>query len=179
MDGPQARELDLLGAVAPAAHAALVRAWRGAHDAVDPALLGLARRRVEDQLGLAADRGPEPDDPVGRSIAALSDQFVLYVPHVGQELRDVVQDHLGTVGLRTLVEALYVLDQTTRLRLAHAWLFAEDELPRRASGEIGGHSSLETAVDDLHDEAMLLDELDPITTEVVRLRAANYHDCKT
>ena len=47
------------------------------------------------------------------------------------------------------------------------------------SADIVGHSSLETAVDDLHDELMLLDQLNPLTTEVVRLRAASYHDCHT
>jgi len=172
-------ELDLLGAVAPAARAALVRAWRVAHDAVDPGLLDLARRRVEDHLGLAPDPGEEPDEPLGRAIAELSDQFVFYVPHVTEELRTPVRDRLGPDGLRTFVEALYVLDQTTRLRLTHARLFAEDESPPPGQSDPGRASSLRSAVTELHAEAVRLDGLDPITTEVVRLRAANYHDCKT
>ncbi len=179
IDGPLAPELDLLGAVAPAARAALLRAWHAAYDAVDPGLLELARRRVEDQLGLAPDRGEAPEERIGWPIAALTDQFVFYVPHVTGELRAAAVDHLGPDGMRTFVEALYVLDQTTRLRLAYARLFAEEQPPRRAPSDPGPTPPLRTAVRELHAQAVRLDELDPLTTEVVRLRAANYHDCRT
>jgi hypothetical protein len=176
---PLAPELDVLAAVAPEASAALSAAGSAAHDAVDGELLALARRRVEDQVGLAPDRGGEPPDPLGQAVAALSDQFVFYVPEVTEELRAPVRAHLGSEGLRTFVDALYVLDQTARLRLSHARLFADEDAPRRPVSEPAPPASLPEAIGELHASAMRLDGLDPLTTEIVRLRAANYHDCKT
>lgn len=178
-DGPRAPELDVLGAVAPDARRALGEAWDAAHQEVDPALLALARRRVEDQLGFAPDPGPEPDSRLQRAIVALTDQFVFYVPQVTEELCAPVREDLGEERLGTFIDALYVLDQTTRLRISHSRLFAEvpaREPPPRRNGPT---SSLAAAIRELHASAMQLDQLDPLTTEIVRLRAANYHDCKT
>ena len=101
--------LDAVAALAPRAHAALLRAWQAAHQAVEPELIDSARRGVEAQLGLAP-AGPED---------ALVDQFVLYVPGVTEELRAPLRARLGDAGLREFFDALYVLDQTTRLRLAY------------------------------------------------------------
>jgi len=179
-DGPLAPELHVLGAVAPQARAALRAAWDAAYREVDPVLLSLVRRRVEDQLGLALDPGPQPDDRTERAVAALADQFVFYVPQVSDELRAPVRQALGDNGLRTLIDALYVLDQTTRLRLTHRRLLA-DATSRApvARPQASATSSLADAISELHASAMRLDQLDPLTTETVRLRAANYHDCET
>ena len=38
---------------------------------------------------------------------------------------------------------------------------------------------MRTALNDFAAAAMRLDELDPITTELVRLRCANHHNCRT
>ena len=42
-----------------------------------------------------------------------------------------------------------------------------------------GQQPLDAAVDGLHAAAMRLHALDPVTTELVRLHCARYHDCKT
>jgi hypothetical protein len=177
--GPLAPELDVLGAVAPGARAALFEAWDAAYREVDPTLLSLARRRVADQLGLAPDHGPEPEDRLQQQVAALTDQFVFYAPHVTEELLVPVREDLGAGRLRTFIDALYVLDQTTRLRLSHGRLFAGVDSEEPARRPIAPTRSLSDAISELHACAMRLDQLDPITTEMVRLRAASYHDCKT
>jgi hypothetical protein len=179
LDGPVAPELGALAAWAPGAHAALVRAWRAAEDEVDPALLRLARARVESQLGLASSPGAEPESELEAGLAALSDQFVFYVPDVNPDLLAPVERGLGADGLSKFVEALYIVDQTARMRISLGRLFADQPPPPRAPSDGDRAPSLGDAINQLHAEAMLLDALDPLTTEVVRLRAANYHDCKT
>jgi hypothetical protein len=179
-EAPLARELDLLGEVAPGARAALTSAWRAARDEVDPAVLGVARRRIEDQLGLGAEgAGDEPAGPAQAAVAALADQFAFYVPGVTAELREPVRAALGDDGLRTLIDALYVVDQTARLRLAHARLFDAGDLPASPAPVRAPERPLGTALGELHAEAMRLRRLDERTTEIVRLKAANHHDCKT
>lgn len=179
MDGPLAPELDVLGAVAPDARAALLAGWEAAHREVDPSYLDLARRRVEDQLHLSPDPGPEPRDDLEQALADLVDQFAFYVPQVTEDLRAPVRDHLGEDGLTTFIDALYALDQTTRLRLSHARLFDHAPASTPAPPPRAPRRTLDEANHDVHAAAMRLDRLDPLTTEIVRLRAANYHDCKT
>jgi hypothetical protein len=170
-----APELEHLAVAAPESAAALLGAWGAARDAVDPELLALVERRVESQLGLAEDDGADPADPV----VALVDQFVFYVPDVDEAMRAPVRERLGADGLETLLDALYVVDQTARLRLAHARLFGEEAAASRADPDPGPTRSLEDALSELHASAMRLDDLDPLTTEIVRRRAATWHDCKT
>jgi hypothetical protein len=175
---PCARELDLMGAVAPQARNALAGAWRAAHEEVEPDVLAVARRRIEAQLGLAPD-GETPADGRLAAVAALADQFAFYVPHVDEGLRAPVREALGEDGLHTLVNALYVLDQTARLRIAHGRLFDEGDRPASAPPVAPTALPLREALSELHAQAMLLRRLDEETTEIVRLGAANYHDCKT
>lgn len=178
-DGPLAPELDVLGSVAPDARSALIDAWEAAHREVDLTLLGLARRRIEDQLGLAPDPGPEPQDALQHAVRALVDQFVFYVPEVNEELRAPVRDGLGEEGLAAFMDAIYVLDQTTRLRLAHGRLFDRASASSSPTRRGDRRPTLAEANRELHAAAMRLDRIDPVTTEIVRLRAARYHDCKT
>src|SRR5262249_41816747 len=101
---------------------------------------------------------------------------------VGEEHRAPVRDLLGPDGLRTLVEALYVLDLGERLRLVLERIFERDEtLGRVPASEprSGDAIPLERANLDSHSAAMRLSRLDPIVTEVTRLRCAHYHDCST
>jgi hypothetical protein len=170
-----APELDHLVALAPESAAALSGALDAARSAVDPQLLAVVERRVEAQLGLGADDGADAADPV----IALVDQFVFYVADVDEDMRAPVRERLGADGLEALLDALYVVDQTARLRLAHARLFGDEAASGRAAPDPGPTRSLADALSELHASAMRLDDLDPLTTEIVRRRAATWHDCKT
>jgi hypothetical protein len=182
---------------APRASAALEAAQDAVRSAVAPALLDAVRDRVRAQL---AGGAAEPGDPA----LALVDQFVLYVPAVSEEHLAPVRKRFGPDGLRTFVEALYVVDQTERLGLAYERLFPSaeagseggDQAWSEGAREVGhtwsdqaGQTSLissgraaerlRASLTELHAEAMLLDRLEPLTTELVRLRCADYHDCAT
>jgi hypothetical protein len=160
-----------LRSLAPGAYAALERAYTLAAAALDPDLRG----RVEALLAGAA---PDAEAHAGACVD-LTDRFVTYVPGVTDELRAAVRDELGEAGLRTLVEALYVVDQTERLRHALGGLFGDEAHDAPPPLPAAGAADLHGAVDDLHAAAVHLPALDPVTTELVRLRCARYHDCKT
>jgi hypothetical protein len=73
---------------------------------------------------------------------------------------------------------IYVFDMTDRLILSLGRLFEPRETEDEAFAPVEP-KPLGVAVDDLHAAAMLLHALDPVTTELVRLHCARYHDCKT
>ena len=50
-------------------------------------------------------------------------------------------------------------------------------VPRVGPGR--GDARLGTALGDWQAAVVLLDAVDPLTTELVRLRCANHHDCHT
>jgi hypothetical protein len=166
-----------VAAYAPRAHAALLHAWPAAEAALDPERFALLRATVEHLL----DGGPpaEPRDDVGRAVVAFAEQFVFYVPDVTDEHRAPLREALDRRELVALVEALWVIDQTTRLRLGQPRLLEGVELPPAAPVDVPVPESLGGAVAEVHAQAMLLERLDWLTTETVRLRAAHYHDCKT
>jgi len=164
--------------VAPDAHAALGEAVRAAEAALDPELLAVARAAVEEGV-LGRPAGPAPSGERARAAAALAEQVVLYVPGVGDDLRDPARALLGADALRTFLEALYALEQRARLAVAHRRLFGGPGAPASPEAGTGAAPSPARAVRALHAAAMRLSALDPFTTEIVRLRAGSYHDCKT
>ena len=165
---------------APAALAALETAYDAARRAIDPELAESLRRRVAEQLGAQIEETGSTSPPARREQACFdfADQFVTYVPGVTVTQREAVAAELGTQGLHELARMLYVFDMTDRLKLSLGRLFqpagggGRDRAP-------AAEQPLAAAVDGLHAAAMRLHSLDPVTTELVRLHCARYHDCKT
>lgn len=50
---------------------------------------------------------------------------------------------------------------------------------RRLPSGVAAERPLRTALRDWQAAVVLLDGIDPLTTELVRLRCANHHDCHT
>jgi alkylhydroperoxidase family enzyme len=178
-DAAASLDLTTLRAVAPQVHRALSNAWSSAGTAISPDLFLETRSRVESSLGLDTEGPTVPGTPLLEATAALTDQFLVYAPGVTEALLAPVRTLLGEDGLEAFVQALYVLDQATRLRLVHDQLFgraATHDVPDRAP--MDGSPPLPLALSSLHAEVMLLSGLDKLTSEIIRLRAASYHQCK-
>ena len=163
---------------APGALAALESAHEAACLAVDPVLAGCLRRRVAESLGLGASGDSPPSVAEREACFEFADQFVTYVPGVTDAQRRAVAVELGDDRRLELARMLYVFDMADRRVLALGRLYeprgeGADGLPPVEPKPLGA------AVDDLHATAMQLHELDPVTTELVRLHCARYHDCKT
>jgi len=180
-DLAELHELRPLAVHAPEAFESLRVAFRAAQRAVERGLAELVRSRIAALLG-AEPEGSRPDaarTPREQACLDLTEQFVVYVPGIGEAQRSAVAAHLGTDGLDTLVDALYVFDATERLRLALGRLFEPGDRRPVAVSRAAAELPLGEATAGVHAAAMRLPAIDPVTTELVRLHCAAYHDCKT
>jgi alkylhydroperoxidase family enzyme len=93
------------------------------------------------------------------------------------DLVGVLHDNLGRSVTRELVDAMYVFDQAARLGIGHARLFTGHDFPVPAavSGALGTTGAANAA---FHHAVLRLSAMDLLTTEIVRLRGGQYHDCR-
>ncbi|HVY11440.1 MAG TPA: carboxymuconolactone decarboxylase family protein [Mycobacteriales bacterium] len=134
--------------------------------ALPPELSALARSRVAMTLGVL------PWEPMPQQDAAadFAEQFVVDV--TGVQLGPVVP-RLGD-SLVSFVKGLWVIDLGLRTDLVLGRLFDVD-IPTRA-GHAGSADPL--TFDPFLRSVALMDGLDPLTTELVRLRVARHHNCR-
>jgi alkylhydroperoxidase family enzyme len=126
----------------PGVLASLDAAHRAAWAAVDGDLLELCRLRIAMLLGNEEERSSDRLDatlvealpswptselftPAQRACLALTEQFVIDVAGVDDAQVAAVADELGGDGLSSFVNALLVVEQRQRLRLAWSRLFPE------------------------------------------------------
>jgi alkylhydroperoxidase family enzyme len=116
-------------------------------------------------------RGTEDDD----AIPAFAEQMCLDVASVSDDQRTAF---LAAAGDRasTLAAALWVVEFIPRSRAALDALFALGPWPNGATAPVPG--GLWAALDGFIRAVPALEELDPVTSELVRLRGARQHDCR-
>ncbi len=138
---------------------------------LDPVRHAIARLLRADPNGGVVDP-PSPDAEVAVRYA---EQFVVDVGGIGPELRAEFGSTFGA-GSFELVQAVYVFDVFTRARLALRKFDEEPPVSKpRPSAEPGAlWQSLETFMRSV----ARLDALDPVTSELVRLRGARIHGCR-
>ena len=164
-----AAELAAVRLHAPEALLELDAAHEAALSVLEPGLTTALRIRAEGEEGEAS---------ASPAVLAFADQFVVYVAGVTDEQRDAAAAEVGEEQLRDVARVLYVLDLTSRLRRTLARL--DLDVPRAAEEPPPpDEKDLGQALADYHAAAMCLHALDPVTTELVRLHCARYHDCKT
>lgn len=183
-----------LRALAPDAFDAFDRVATLVGGAADPRLVELARCHIGGLLGAtdgewgrdgclheattAALAGwpSAPELSVNERICLeTAEQFVLDVGSMTSGQRAALGDALGT-GAFGFVQVLYAVDSGIRVRRALRQLFGVDPPPSaRLSGEA---TTLWSALEELMRVVAQLGALDPLTTELVRLRGARAHDCR-
>ncbi len=122
---------------------------------------------------LAIDPGAARPADLLVAVARFGAQFVVDVSGVDAELRDAAMASLGAAAFPT-VQALYVLDLGTRVNVAFRSLF-DTTVP---TGVAEPGADLWSTLEDFMRAVALLDAVDPVTTEVVRLRGARAHNCR-
>ncbi len=119
-------------------------------------------------------------------VLGFAEQFVIDVAGVDDHLRDELRAALGPSSMFDVVVALFVLDYGRRVTMVLDRLFPEDPLfgsadiiggPSPEPGSITGGMLL-GSFDQLSRSVALLDSVDPVTTELVRLRGARQHNCR-
>ncbi len=129
-----------------------------------------------------------------KACIAFTDQFVFDVTGMGEgEVAALAQhlpaEHLPAQHLRGFVTAVYLTEFTQRLELM-AWALLGDPAPGRSprpsvvprpiSPDGPDHSFLllQSVLRDYQDAVVRAQALDPVVTELVRLRCARTHDCR-
>lgn len=119
----------------------------------------------------------------------LAEQFVIDVAGVTRSQRAAAARYVGNDHLLTLVIALFVVDYELRCGLALDRLFPPidpsrpgplADRARPAAPPAAAEASndvLMAELDDVLRAVARLDRLDPVTTELVRLRGARHHNC--
>jgi alkylhydroperoxidase family enzyme len=156
---------------------ACARAW----DAVDPELLDALRTRAAVLLGHPDGRRIDAADPTVAGCLDFAEQFVLDVSGIGEAERDALRRHVDGDAATDVVRALFLVEYALRLELLSARLFdaavvaaPAPPTPRPADAS----AALREALVDYQDAVVRGDALDPVLTELVRLRCARTHNCR-
>ncbi|MDQ1431050.1 MAG: hypothetical protein QOF40_1652 [Actinomycetota bacterium] len=148
--------------------------------AVEPALLDPVRVAVAVALAHPDEAARTPvqpatdiPDPRAAVCVRFAEQFVVDVGGIDDELRGALG---ATLGADTFVftQALYVVDVFQRGRIALERLFDTPYGPARPA-ETG---DLWPMLEEFMRVVALESALDPVTTELVRLRGARTHQCR-
>jgi alkylhydroperoxidase family enzyme len=193
-DGSARSGRQALEAHAPEAARALDAIEAAAWRAADADLLDLAARVCAHQQGLPRLERPPALGPspwrgraldAWRSFAELgeaqrvavrfAEQMSLDVAALGDAERAELARHLGEAA-GPFVQAAWAADFVPRARFALDALFGASAAPAAATA--GDGAVLWTAIEALIQAVPRLRELDPVTTELVRLRGARQHQCR-
>jgi alkylhydroperoxidase family enzyme len=140
----------------------------------DPALIALVRDRVAGLLLL----GPSPraaSTPRERAVGDFVDQFVIDVSGIDDAVRGPLFEQLGADALG-FVQALYVTDLGIRRREVLRRLGVA--LPDPGPVTVPADAELWPALLQYMRTVARMRSLDPVTSELVRLRGAAAHDCR-
>ena len=194
LDDPQAIELRDL---APDAFEAFDLVLVALPHAAPARPVELSRRRIAMLLQGAQDALPPLDvvpvdhletlsswptslhyDAVDRAVLELTEQFVLDVAAISEDQRRRCLGDLGDQAFG-VVQSVYVLDHGLRVRAALRQLYGVRHGAAFAGGaRPGAGVDLWSALDEWMRAVARLGRLDPLTTELVRLRGARAHDCR-
>ena len=165
---------------APDAFACFDRAEALAAGTVDPAVLDPVRVAVAGALGHRheLDRTPVRDrgdtaDARASTCVSFAEQFVVDVSEITDDQRAALTTVLGDDTF-AFVQSLYVVDVFQRGRIALEVIFDTPygAAPAPQSGDLWA------ALEQFMRAVARLTALDPVTSELVRLRGARVHQCR-
>lgn len=141
-------------------------------------LLRELRRRCAAVQGLRplGPHGDRSDDGAGPAVVEFARQFATDVAGIDDESRSVFLAATGPDSFAT-VQAVWIADQVPRIRAVLDAVFGQSEWPELADGDLVPGDAW-PAIDDFITTVHRLGSLDPVTSEVVRLRGARQHDCR-
>lgn len=130
---------------------------------------------ADGRLDVIADWPTSPlFSAADRAALTMAEQFLLDVSAVDDAQRADLHRELGD-GSVVLVNALYAIDAELRLRAVTSQLFGSDLLaPLAPQLDV----EMRDALNLVTRRVTVLDAVDPLTTELVRLRVARLHQCR-
>ena len=174
-----------LAALQPATSSAYQRAVDTVLPMVDARLLGLCREQLQATQQRRDWRAPADCPEAWRQALALAEQFAIDVNGISEAQVAALGEAIGAEAVNALVNSLYLVDMALRLQqVAPVVLAADGEAEatgdRMAAVDTAGDSeaAIATVIADFAARAVLADAVDPLTSELVRLRCAQVHHCR-
>jgi alkylhydroperoxidase family enzyme len=170
-----------LRALRPEATALLDVACARAWDAVDSELLDALRTRAAVLLGHPDGRRVDAADPAIAGCLEFAEQFVIDVSGIGEAEREALGRHVDGDAVTDLVRALFLVEYALRLELVSTRLFDSPVVAAPAQSvarPADASAALREALAEYQDAVVRGDALDPVLTELVRLRCARTHNCR-
>jgi alkylhydroperoxidase family enzyme len=161
-----------------------------AHDAVaktmDPDLLQLICARIDTLIGDGSLSRQLFTEGLGdlsdsQKVAInFAEQFIIDVSGITDVERGGLEEYFPGEQMRDFVTALYITEFSYRLKLIASMLFGGElnqpiQLMNLTQGE---HIDPRTHLKNYQDSVVRGADLDPVTTELVRLRCARTHNCQ-
>ena len=135
--------------------------------------------RLEAKLGALPDYPGSPlFSAAERDVVAFSEQFVIDVGGTTEDMRAGLAGRFGADGAKALVTAIYVVEFTQRLQLIADRLLDDAEAPTDSAGVLADGAEVSGLLNAYQAAVMRGSALDPVTTELVRLRCARTHHCR-
>jgi alkylhydroperoxidase family enzyme len=148
--------------------------------AVDAQTLSLIQDRIDVILG-GRTAGHVAISDTERSCTEAIEQFIIDVSALTDAQRDGVFSAMGSRSY-PFFQTLYIRDFDFRFRAALTQLFGEPEsaAPAPDPGQVPGAEppDLWPALDRFLTDVASMDALDPVITELIRLRGARAHNCR-
>ncbi len=153
---------------------------------IDPDLLQLLSARIDALIGdgsLSQKMFPEgPGDLSDSQRVAINfaEQFIIDVSRITDVERKVLEEHFPDEQMRDFVTALFITEFSYRLKLIASMLFGDelDHAVQVMDMTQSEHVDARTNLKNYQDSVVRGTDLDPITTELIRLRCARTHNCQ-
>lgn len=179
-----------LSELRPEAMALLAVANECARQSVNPNLLELLQVRIDTLIGSGSLSQLTFTDIAGdltashNVAAAFAEQFIIDVSGITDADRESLAAHFPGEAMREFVTSLYILECTYRLSLVAQLLLVDDEdlsiaIDFATNSVVSTElPSIRDSLKDYQDAVVRGTDLDPVTTELVRLRCARTHNCR-
>jgi AhpD family alkylhydroperoxidase len=145
----------------------------------DPGVLTLVARRVAWLLGdHVVGQQPTAAGSFERAAIDLAEQMVIDVSGVTPKLLDPLALHVGPDRVRDVVTGVFVIEFSHRLRAISSALLPGGNGGSRSTPALPVGVTIRQMIDAYAAAVMRMHALDPVTTELVRLRCARTHHCR-
>ena len=144
---------------------------------VAPEMAAMIQERIAVLFGGESPARRVKTSESARSCTEAVEQFIMNVAEMTDAQREAVSSALGA-GAYPFYQVVYVYDLDFRLRAARRQLFNESADVTEAAPAAAAGTDLWPALDRFLTHVAAMDQLDPVTTELVRLRGARAHNCR-
>ncbi len=180
---------DVLYALQPRSAAAFQAALSTVLPFSDANLLQHCHRQLSAAQRRTVSQAPDNCSALERAVSRFADQFAVSVDGISDTQVAELTELMDEQAVNALANAVYLLDMGLRLELVvpkvlHSQVAADGQtvdvrsVEASVSETVDQDEVIASVIAEFAAQAVLADEVDPVTSELVRLRCAQTHHCR-